>query len=166
MTSRTLAANRGFSLIEVLVALLVLSVGLLGLAALQSTGLRFSHQSYGRTQAAFQVYDIVDRMRVNRTGSTGGAHTNYDNVTPSATGTSVDCVANTCTSAQLASDDIYTWKTATARLLPQGQAAICRGTFSSDFSSCTVSTTSNLYHIMVRWTEHDLTVTFETQTDL
>lgn len=156
----------GYSLVEVLISLLVLSVGLLGLAALQTTGMRFNHSSYTRTQAAFQVYDIVDRMRVNKTGTAGNAHANYDDVTLSATGTSNDCVANACTSAQLAQDDIYLWKTATARLLPEGQATICRGTFNSTFTSCSVSTSGSIYHIMVRWKENDMTVMFEAQTQL
>jgi len=58
--------GRGFSLIEVLVALLVLSIGLLGLAALQVQGLRFNHDALVRTQATNLAYDIVDRMRANR----------------------------------------------------------------------------------------------------
>ena len=58
--------ERGFSLIEVLIALLVLAIGLLGLAALQAQGLRFNHDAYVRTQATHIAYDIVDRMRANR----------------------------------------------------------------------------------------------------
>lgn len=157
---------RGFSLVEVLVSLLVLSLGLLGLAALQTTGMRFNQQSYTRTQAAFQVYDIVDRMRVNKTGTSGNAHTNYDNISLSATGTDNDCVTNACTSAELADDDIYIWKTATANLLPEGQAAICRGTFNPSFTSCSVSSSGSIYHIMVRWRENDITMTFEAQSEL
>ncbi|HLE93281.1 MAG TPA: type IV pilus modification protein PilV, partial [Sulfuricaulis sp.] len=57
--------HRGFSLIEVLVALLVLSIGLLGLAALQTTSLQYNTGSYFRTQATFLAYDIIDRMRAN-----------------------------------------------------------------------------------------------------
>lgn len=59
--------ENGFSLIEVLVAMLVLAIGLLGLAALQAQGLRFNHDAYTRTQATNLAYDIVDRMRTNRT---------------------------------------------------------------------------------------------------
>ncbi len=165
MASRDLKLNGGYSLIEVMVALVVLSIGLLGLAALQTISLRFNHDSYGRTQAALQVYDIVDRMRVNKAGSGGNAHANYDNVPLSATGTNNDCVANTCTNAELAADDIFTWKTATAKLLPQGEAAICRGSFNPTFTSCTVNA-SGVYDIVVRWKENDLTVTFQTQTQL
>lgn len=56
----------GFSIVEVLVALLVLAIGLLGLAALQAQGLRFNHDAYVRTQATHVAYDIIDRMRANR----------------------------------------------------------------------------------------------------
>ena len=59
--------EHGFSLIEVLVALLVLAIGLLGLAALQAQGLRFNHDAYVRTQATHLAYDIIDRMRANNT---------------------------------------------------------------------------------------------------
>ena len=71
MISRiNLAANpqkhqKGFSLVEILVALLILSIGLLGLAALQTTSLKFNTDSYMRTQATYFVYDIIDRMRAN-----------------------------------------------------------------------------------------------------
>ena len=56
----------GFSIVEVLVALLVLAIGLLGLAALQAQGLRFNHDALIRTHATNLAYDIVDRMRTNR----------------------------------------------------------------------------------------------------
>ena len=86
----TRSAMEGFSLIEVLVALFVLSIGLLGLAALQTTGLRFSHQSYERTQATLQAYDIIDRMRTNKSGTGDTVNTTYDNVSlGSAPGTTV-----------------------------------------------------------------------------
>lgn len=54
---------------EVLVALLVLAIGLLGLAALQAQGLRFSIDSYARTQATALAYDIIDQIRANRTNA-------------------------------------------------------------------------------------------------
>lgn len=55
---------RGVSLIEVLVAILVLAVGLLGLAALQARGLKFNHDAYARSQATLLAYQIMDAMRV------------------------------------------------------------------------------------------------------
>ena len=59
-------ANRGFTLIEVLVAMLVLAVGLLGVAALQLRGLQYNHDAYLRSQSSILAYDIADRMRLNR----------------------------------------------------------------------------------------------------
>lgn len=57
--------QRGFSLIEVLIAMVILAVGVLGLAALQTTGLQYTHDSYIRSQATVIVYDLVERMRNN-----------------------------------------------------------------------------------------------------
>jgi type IV pilus assembly protein PilV len=66
---------RGFTFVEALVALLVLSIGLLGVAALQLTSLRSNHSSSLRSQATLLAYDIVDRMRANRTAALAGAYT-------------------------------------------------------------------------------------------
>lgn len=69
MTSRApraLGTNRGFSLMEVLISMLVLAIGLLGLAALQTQGLRASTDSYLRSQGTALAYDIIERMRANR----------------------------------------------------------------------------------------------------
>ena len=61
-------AQRGVSLLEVLITVLVLSVGLLGLAALQATGTKFNHGAYLRTQATALAYEMSDRMRTNIDG--------------------------------------------------------------------------------------------------
>lgn len=55
----------GFSLIEALVTLAILSIGLLGLAFLQAQGMQFSTSAYSRTQASILASDIIDRMRLN-----------------------------------------------------------------------------------------------------
>jgi len=59
------ADQRGFSLVEVLVAVLVLSVGLLGLAALQVMSLRASDSARMRTAVSIAAYDLADRLRAN-----------------------------------------------------------------------------------------------------
>jgi type IV pilus assembly protein PilV len=101
---RARAAN-GFTLIEVLVALVVLSVGLLGVAALQLTSLRSNHGSAMRTQATYLAYDIVDRMRANRAAAVLGA---YD-IAIGAPGTG----------GTVAGNDIVAWKQSIARTLPK-----------------------------------------------
>ncbi len=70
---------RGFSLMEVLVALLVLAIGLLGLAALQTQGLRFNQGAYVRSQATILAYDIMDSMRAARGNATNDL-TSYEQV--------------------------------------------------------------------------------------
>lgn len=57
---------RGFSMIEVLIALIVLAVGLLGFALLQTMSLRFAQSANYRTQATNLAYDLLDQMRANR----------------------------------------------------------------------------------------------------
>jgi type IV pilus assembly protein PilV len=71
---KSIRAQRGFSLIEVLVTLVVLSLGILGLAGLQSVALKNSHSAMLRAQAAQYAYDMLDRMRVNRAAAIGGAY--------------------------------------------------------------------------------------------
>lgn len=59
-------ANSGFSLIEALIALLILAIGLLGFALLQTMNLRFTQSAQQRTQATNLAYDLLDQMRANR----------------------------------------------------------------------------------------------------
>ena len=66
MSSSTLLQQKGVSLLEVLVAILILSFGLLGLAALQTNALRNSQSSFQRSQAVMLTYFIVDAIRVDR----------------------------------------------------------------------------------------------------
>ncbi len=64
--------STGFSLIEVLVTLMVLSVGLMGLAVLQSTSVKAGFDSGQRSQATWLVQELVERMRANVDGQTSG----------------------------------------------------------------------------------------------
>ena len=68
------ASMRGVGLVEVLVAVLVLAIGLLGIAALQATTLRNSQSSIERTQAVVQTYTILDAMRANLNVARGGGY--------------------------------------------------------------------------------------------
>ncbi len=108
----------GFSLIEVLVALLVLSIGLVGLSGLQTNGLRGNHSALLHTQASVLIGDIIERMRSNPAAARAG---NYDvNWTTSVT--AAGCSAD-CTPAQVAADDLEEWRFNVARL-PGGQSQL------------------------------------------
>jgi type IV pilus assembly protein PilV len=134
----------GFSLIEVLVALFVLSLGLLGLAALQTTAFRFNTQSYQRTQAVIQAYDILDRIRANPAGKNGGL---YNTVAMGYLPSSPpDCLSAACTETQMANYDIFQWNTANAAMLTSGQ-----GSISTD--------AAGIRSVTIQWLENDLQMT-------
>ncbi|MFZ2752689.1 MAG: type IV pilus modification protein PilV [Lysobacteraceae bacterium] len=71
---RSAAAVRGVGLIEVLVAVLILAIGLLGVAAMQATALRNSQSSLERSQGVMHVYTILDAMRANPNAARAGAY--------------------------------------------------------------------------------------------
>ena len=108
--------QQGFTLLEVLIALLVLSIGLLGLAALQTTGLRSNEMASMRTTSTMLTYDISDRMRANPQGTVDG---DYIIDSGAVTGTIPDCTSADCTTAEMATFDLDQWKVAVA-LLPGG----------------------------------------------
>jgi len=101
-------AAAGFTLIESLVALLVLSIGLLGVAAMQLASLQANNGAFQRTQATFLAQDIADRMRANRTAAIAG---DYDFALGDAAPADTDTVAE---------QDIVAWKVRLAATLPQG----------------------------------------------
>ncbi len=110
----------GFTLLEVLVAFFVLSIGLLGLATLQGVALQGNNKSFHRSIAMVQAYDMADRMRANMAGVNAGS---YDSLPVSG---SVDstCLATGCTPAQLAAIDGDKWNEELARVLPSGEGAV------------------------------------------
>ena len=110
--------NRGFSLIEVLVALLILSIGLLGLAALQTTSLQYNTGSYHRTQATYLAYDIIDRMRANSAAVADSDGNGYDQPISTNVTAGTNCDTANCTSAQLALFDVKKWYDRTVATLP------------------------------------------------
>ncbi|KAB7623155.1 type IV pilus modification protein PilV [Alkalilimnicola sp. S0819] len=113
--------QQGLSLIEVLVAVLVLSVGLLGLAGLQAASLKNNHSAYLRSQATILANDMADRMRANRAGFLSGA---YDQ--PAAAQTATCLTTAGCSAANMAAHDAWEWQQAVAAQLPGGNAIVCR----------------------------------------
>ena len=110
----------GVGMLEVLIALLVLTVGVLGLTAIQASGLKNSRTAYYRTQATVLAYDIIDRMRANSDQMTSSS-AYIITLATSPQGTA--CTSN-CTPAAIASTDLIEWRTHLAAQLPQGKGAI------------------------------------------
>lgn len=111
---------RGFTLIEVLVALLVLGIGLLGVAGLQSATLGMNHASYLRSQATVLAQDITDRMRANPRGTGNGAY-----FQGTATETSSCTTTTGCTTLEMAQHDLWEWQNLLAARLPSGEGVVC-----------------------------------------
>lgn len=108
--------DRGFTLLEVMIALLVLSIGLLGLAALQTTALRTGQAADMYTRAVLAVTDMSERMRANPAGVAAG---HYDISRRSLSGRG--------TATGTAQADLAAWHAALARLPDsQGEIAPCR----------------------------------------
>lgn len=102
--------QRGFTLLEVLVAVLVLTIGLLGLAGLQATAVRSNTSAYLRSQASILAYDIADRMRANRL-----AVSIYSYCGQNVNGAGCSGVAK---------QDVQSWLASLATTLPSGTGSI------------------------------------------
>lgn len=109
----------GFTLLEVLIALLVLSLGLLGLAALQAATVDFNRQAYLRSQATSLAYDMADRMRANRAAALGGDYNaGLADPAPACGG------GGGGGGGSVAAGDIAAWRNALACALPSGNGSI------------------------------------------
>ncbi len=101
----------GSTLIEVLITVLVLSIGLLGMATLQFDAMKLNHDSFLRSQAVNLAYDMSDRIRSNRSAARDG---DYDDQ-PAPTGADATAAA-----------DIASWQANLAAALPTGTGTITR----------------------------------------
>lgn len=105
------SCQRGVSLIEVLVAILILSIGILGLAQLQGNALKANNSAYMRAQASILAHEMLDVMRIDRASA---RQNNYDgnyNAPPAATG-------------QLEADELNRWVSYVTARLPASSAQI------------------------------------------
>lgn len=110
----------GFTLIEVLVSALILSIGLVGVAGLQALSLKNNQSAYMRSQATSLAYDLADRMRSNVAGADAGF---YDPANAAIRG-SCSTTAG-CSSQQLAENDLAEWSTGLVTNLPAGAGFVC-----------------------------------------
>ncbi len=135
------AAQRGFSMLEILITLVIVAIALLGTAGLQVYAMRVGQGGQFRTQAVFLASDIAERMEANKVAAVAG---NYVLASTSVTSTApTDCAAAACDSTNLASWDISQWGLAISSLLPQATWKI------------TQTTTGNpsTYEIVISWVD-------------
>lgn len=134
----------GLTLVEILITLLVISIGLLGVAGLHAMSLRNNYDALMRSHASALAGDMIDRMRANRAAVTDGGE--YDGI---VVGT--DIVVEDDSSQAII--DVAEWKETLKSQLPDGKGAI------------TVNA-SGIVRIEVQWGERGDTMTFITETEI
>lgn len=151
------ARQHGFSLIEVLIALVVLSIGLIGMAGIQQAGVRNNHNALLHSQASMLAYEIGDMMRSNKTEVEFG---NYDIAEGDFPTASSNCASTAaldavnCSSQEMTTFHLKRWSEHLSQRLPQGSGSIiCNDIDSGDLISCTLGST---ILVKVSWTESDI----------
>jgi type IV pilus assembly protein PilV len=132
--------TRGISMVEALVALVIISVGMLGIAGLYLSSLQAGRSANLRMQAVNLASDLGDRIRANKRGVAS-----YQ-ASATTTGKSNDCATKTCTAVEIAENDLFIWKQGITTALPanaNGQVTYTAATATTP-SRCT---------IMVVWRE-------------
>ena len=134
-------SQRGFSLVEVLIALVIMSVGMLGIAGLYVQSMQAGRTSMFRHHAVTLAGDVADRIRAN---PTAGAAYNH---AAAATGVNNNCVAQgtDCNAAEMASNDIFIWQNQADDSLPNGAVAVA--------FTAAVGNAPPTYQITVTWDE-------------
>jgi type IV pilus assembly protein PilV len=146
MSTRTVS-NRsdGFSLVEVMVALIVMSVGLLGIAKMQAVALSNTAIASTRSMAAIEASSLAASMHANRgywsSTAVPATITLQGAVAPPV---APDCVAAFCTPANLAAFDLQEWTKAAAQVLPPDYVATI---------TCTPLVTPQNCTIRIQWNE-------------
>ena len=158
--------ENGIGLIEILVAVVVMSLGFLAAARMQVEGMRFSQSAYYQSQAHFLANDMIDRMRSNMPGVLAGE---YSNMTTSSSATQPNCIV--CTPGEVASVDLFEWS---SNLHPLTGAAGFVPALSEPSSGqvSKIGTTGQRYAVALSWTEvvqgdnrdQSLTIQFELET--
>lgn len=142
--------QNGLSMLEVLIAIVIFSFGLLGLSGLQLVSLSSNHSAHIRSTATSVAYDMVDRMKANMAGVTAGHYNNVAGADNACQAVHYDDTHTpaSCTPTQLAQDDIYDWQKTAAGLLPAGDATVC---LDSSPSTAACDGAGASYAIRVSW---------------
>ncbi|MGZ8094986.1 MAG: type IV pilus modification protein PilV [Methylosarcina sp.] len=126
-TKHRLVMNKesGFTLIEILIAMVILSIGLLGLAGMQATVLKNNQSAYNRSLATQLTYDIADRIRANLDDGNKLDASTYTTIDSGDARAQSDCISisATCTTVDMAENDLYEWNLALSAL-PSAEGSV------------------------------------------
>jgi type IV pilus assembly protein PilV len=141
-------SQRGVSIVEALVALVILSVGMLGVAGLYLESMQANRTALSRTSAVALVNDMADRIRSNR-----GGLANYVLAAGTAPSGGSNCLTGLCTPAQLALYDKVQWYTAVVATLPNGANGATPPRTAIAYTAAVGNNQPARYVITVTWNE-------------
>lgn len=133
-----------------MISVLILSIGLLGLAGLQLTALSNNTSAYKRSIATTLAYDMADRMRANKIATNNNAYNKAAGAGPSGAGT---CIATTCTENALAAFDLDEW---VCQLGAYNANAACTNLgLQGDLPNgdATITRNGNIFSITIMWND-------------
>lgn len=141
----------GIGLVEILVAVLLISVGFLAAAKMQVEGMRFSQSAYYQSQAYFMASDMIDRMRSNIEGVALG---HYTDQSTSATAENPECGVNPCLPAAIARQDLFDWSTSLHSFDVDTEfVAALPGTATTSASGAIEEVGDGVFAIIMNWNE-------------
>lgn len=146
----TRKSTKGFTLIEILIAALVLGIGILGLATLMLTSLKSDQSAFYRSVASTLAYDMADRIRQNRDGAEAGRYDAIDTSDDAPTNPNCSTNSSGCSATQTASLDIREWANNFTNV---GSASNYVSPLPNGVG--TVTRTDNEYTITITWSEVD-----------
>lgn len=140
-------SSGGFSLIEILVAIVIVSMGLLAYAGLQMTGLSQTHAALFRSQAAISTHDMADRLRSNLPGTLAGGYRTLETDSLAMP----NCAAG-CIPFDLAVRDLKIWQNLLSQHLPLASGVVsCTDSDALDAIPCSENST---HTIVVSWDDN------------
>jgi len=156
--------QNGVGLLEILITVLLLSIGFLAAAKMQVQGMRFSQSAYIEAQAYFMITEMMDRMRSNTEGVRAG---HYDNEWTAATRSDPGCNTSFCDDKKLAEQDLFDWSAQIHSLretdgfiptLPSSDAVQAKAGI--------VPMANGMYELKASWTERIGNATHQTSAPL
>ncbi|MDD2914477.1 MAG: type IV pilus modification protein PilV [Gallionella sp.] len=152
--------QRGFSMLEILITLVIVAIALLGTAGLQIYAMRMNKGGQFRTQAIFLASGIAERMEANKAGAVAGG---YIATSTAPTTMMTDCGAAACDSTNLARYDLSQWEatiTNPALPLPGASWQICIDADSDNVCDALQTPTNPInYRIVINWTDRSSVTT-------
>lgn len=146
------SAQKGFSLIEVMVTVFVMAIGIMGVVGMQAVGISESNNLYFRTVADFHMNDIVDRMKANSREARKGTGSNYHNL--ESTGNfdpNLSCINSVCDESNMALFDGRIWSEGiTTSSLPDAEGIV---QFVQEITSTSGTVIGAEYQVFIYWDE-------------